>query len=96
MKLNNYCYAVIFLLLIISYYLYSSSDFFQLKCIISNIDGETYCVRERNKLNLAADKLATVNKNMKTIVNSCYKNYPDQDNFPLKPYHETVRLFRMQ
>ena len=44
------------------------------------MDGEKYCVRERNKLSLAADKLANVNKNMKLVVEYCSKNYPNNEN----------------
>ena len=38
------------LLLLLSFYgieIYSESDAFNLKCIISDVDGERYCVRER-------------------------------------------------
>tara|TARA_B100001057_G_C22408367_1_gene778662 strand:+ start:212 stop:697 length:486 start_codon:yes stop_codon:yes gene_type:complete len=44
------------------------------------VDGERYCVRERNKLSLAADKLANVNKNMKLVVEYCSKNFPNNEN----------------
>jgi len=52
---------------------------FQLKCIISDVDGEKYCVRERNKLELAADKLAEVNNNLKSIVKYCGEKFPDNE-----------------
>lgn len=71
---------IIVLIIIVSYRIYYTSDIFQLKCIISDVDGERYCVRERNKLSLAADKLANVNKNMKLVVEYCYKNYPNNEN----------------
>ena len=38
--------------------MYLESDAFNLKCIVSNVDGNKYCVRERAKLQLAADLLA--------------------------------------
>ena len=53
--------------ILISYRIYHNSDLFQLKCIISDVDGEKYCVRDRSKLDLAADKLAGVNKNLRAI-----------------------------
>jgi len=71
--------SIIILILIISYRLYITSDFFQLKCVISDVDGTKYCVRERNKLNGAADKLATVNKNMKQLVQYCKKDFPNDE-----------------
>ena len=48
-------YTMIILILIISYKIYSDSDLFQLKCIISDVNGETYCVRERKNIKQAAD-----------------------------------------
>ena len=60
--------------------MYYSSDLFQLKCIISNVDGETYCVRERAKIQQAADILASVNNNMKSVVDYCVEKYPADPN----------------
>jgi hypothetical protein len=51
-----------------------------LKCIISNVDGKTYCVRERNKLELAADRLAGVNEKMNKLVQHCHEKYPTREN----------------
>lgn len=73
-------YIMISLIVIISYKMYSESDIFHLKCIISDVDGNKYCVRERNKLELAADKLANVNSNMKNLVKHCGENFTNQDN----------------
>ena len=53
---------------------------FNLKCIISGVDGKKYCVRERSKLELAADRLATVNTKMSKLVEHCFKTYPDREN----------------
>ena len=59
--------------------MYYNSDLFQLKCIISDIDGQEYCVRERSKLNLAADHLATVNKHMKSVIKYCVEKFPNEE-----------------
>ena len=80
MKINIIGYAIIFLVLIICLRVYNESDVFNLKCIISDVDGKKYCVRERNKLELAADRLANANKNMQGLVDHCNKEYPDRDN----------------
>lgn len=80
MRINLIGYALVFLVIIICYRIYKDSDMFQLKCVISNVDGNKYCVREREKLSLAADRLATVNQNMKAIVDYCNAEYPDQEN----------------
>ena len=80
MKINIIGYAIIFLILIICLRVYSESDVFNLKCIISDVDGKKYCVRERKKLELAADRLANANNNMKKLVDHCKNEYPDRDN----------------
>lgn len=80
MKINILGYTIIFLVLIIVYRIYKESDYFHLKCIISDVDGNKYCVRERNKLELAADKLANVNIKLKKLVKHVGKKYPDRDN----------------
>ena len=80
MKINYCGYALIILLLYICMKIYQESDVFNLKCIISGVDGKKYCVRERNKLELAADRLATANENMNKLVQHCLKKYPDREN----------------
>ena len=56
MEINILGYTILFFVLVITYRIYKESDYFHLKCIISDVDGNKYCVRERNKLTLAADK----------------------------------------
>ena len=80
MKINWCGYALIVLLLYICLKIYQDSDVFNLKCIISNVDGKKYCVRERNKLELAADRLANVNIKLGKLVDHCYKKYPTREN----------------
>ena len=80
MSLNYLGYALIVLLLYICMKIYQESDVFNLKCIISGVDGKKYCVRERSKLELAADRLATVNTKMGKLVDHCFKTYPDREN----------------
>ena len=80
MKITLIGYALIALIVIVCFRIYQESDTFNLKCIISDVDGNTYCVRERSKLTLAADRLARSNKKMKTIIDSCAKKYPDREN----------------
>ena len=80
MKINLCGYALIVLLLYICIKIYQESDMFNLKCIISGVDGKKYCVRERQKLELAADRLAEVNVKMNELVDYCHKKYPERDN----------------
>jgi DNA topoisomerase VI subunit B len=48
--------------------MYHDSEMFQLRCVISGVDGNEYCVRDRSKVNEAADLLAeTTNKCSKVV-----------------------------
>tara|TARA_Y100000992_G_scaffold302453_1_gene276702 strand:- start:1192 stop:1788 length:597 start_codon:yes stop_codon:yes gene_type:complete len=80
MKTDILGYIIIALIIILSVKLYYDSDLFQLKCIISNKDNNTYCVRERGKINEAADLLAETTVNMKKLVDHVKKKYPDREN----------------
>jgi len=60
--------------------MYFESDAFNLKCIISDVDGNKYCVRERAKLQLAADLLANTTQKLKELVAYLGKTYPERAN----------------
>jgi hypothetical protein len=64
---------ILFLCLIIYY----QSDAFDLKCIIASKDGNRYCVREREKMELAANLLADVTQKMKDTVSFLKEKKPD-------------------
>jgi hypothetical protein len=72
-------YVIIIFVIFIGLKIYSESDAFNLKCIISDVDGERYCVRERSKMSLAADLLATVTQKMKDLVAYTAKKNPDDE-----------------
>jgi hypothetical protein len=76
---NLFFYIVLGFVFYIGLIIYNESDVFGLKCIISDVDGETYCVRERSKLQLAADLLAKVTGNCKNLVDYVSKKYPDNE-----------------
>jgi hypothetical protein len=80
MKFNILGYILITLIAIICIRVYQNSDSFQLNCIVSEVDGNKYCVRERAKLVMAADLLAECTTNMKKLVKHMEQTYPDQDN----------------
>ena len=61
--MNMFGYLMIGFVLLICIKIYNESDMFQLKCIVSDVDQNTYCVRETAKLELVADLLARVNVN---------------------------------
>ena len=80
MNFNILGYVLIALIALICIRVYQNSDAFQLKCVVSEVDGNKYCVRERAKLVMAADLLAQCTVNMKKLVDHMEKTYPDQDN----------------
>jgi hypothetical protein len=67
-KYNILFYIFIAFLLLVCLRIYYESDAFNLKCIIASKDGNRYCVRERAKLELAANLLATVTGNCRKMV----------------------------
>lgn len=80
MKLNTIGYILIFFILVISIKAYNESDFFNLRCIISDIDGRKYCVREREKMEIASDLLAKVTDKMIKLINHLKNKYPNRSN----------------
>ena len=79
---NNNIFNIILVIfiIIVASKLYINSDTFNLRCIISDVNGNKYCVRDRNKLELAADRLAHVNNNLNKLVNHLAKKYPNEKN----------------
>lgn len=73
-------YILIFFILAICVYIYLDTDTFQLKCIVSTVDGNKYCVRERENLQEAADLLASVTEKCKKLVLYMKEKYPDKEN----------------
>jgi hypothetical protein len=78
-KYNILFYVFIALLLFVCLRIYYESDAFQLKCIIASKDGNRYCVRERAKLELAANLLANVTDKCKKMVSYMNEKHPDDD-----------------
>ena len=76
-KHNIFFYVILFFILFICLKIYSESDVFNLKCIVSTVDGNKYCVREREKINDAADLLATVTGKCKDMVKYMKEKHPD-------------------
>lgn len=60
--------------------IYFESDMFHLKCIVSDEDGNTYCVRETPKLELVADLLARTTEKLKQLVAYLKDEYPNREN----------------
>jgi hypothetical protein len=72
-------YIILFSIVVVCLKIYFDSDAFNLTCIVSGVDGNKYCVRERKKLNEAADLLATVTTKCKELVELMHKKYPERE-----------------
>ena len=79
-KLDILGYTVIGFILIVCLYIYFQNKDFELKCIVSTVDGNKYCVRERGKINEAADLLAKITGKCRKLIDYMKEKYPDQDN----------------
>ena len=78
-RLDILAYVMILLIVGLCIYMYLESDAFQLKCIVSTVDGNKYCVRERAKLQEAADLLAKITDKCKSLVEYVAKNNPEDE-----------------
>ena len=79
-KLDFLGYVLIGFIFVICIFIYFRTDDFQLKCIVSGVDGNKYCVRERQQVQAAADLLATATDKCKQLVKYLHEKYPDKDN----------------
>lgn len=72
---------IIFICLIfVALKVYLESDQYNLKCIISNLDGETYCVRDHAMSHKTANLLARVAQKSNQLIQNCLKKHPDNPN----------------
>jgi len=71
-------YAIVIFVIGVCVYIYFQDETFQLKCIVSTVDGNKYCVREREKLQDAADLLASTSEKCKDLVEYCAKTHPEK------------------
>ena len=72
-------YFIILFVIALSYKIYTESDIFNLVCIISDVDKQKYCVRDRKQKKEAVNLLATVVKKLRLFVKYLKKKYPDSE-----------------
>lgn len=78
-KETIFTYIIIGFVLFICYKFYSESSYFQLKCVISDVNGKKYCLREREKIDEASDLLAKVEQRCKKLVKYMEEKYPNKE-----------------
>jgi len=80
-KLDIIGYVIIIGILFVCVYTYlDNMDSFDLKCVVSTVDGEKYCVRDRKQVQKAVDLLARVTEKCKALVKYMGAKYPEQEN----------------
>ena len=79
-KYDTLGYFLIGLVVVVCIVMYfRNSDEFLLKCVVSTVDGDKYCVRERSRIQEAADLLAEVTEKCRTLVEYIGNKYPADD-----------------
>ena len=96
-KHSTFFYIFLGFVLFLCLVIYYQSDAYDLKCIIASSDGNRYCVRERVKMELAANLLAEVTQKMKDMVSYLKEKHPEDErtkllvqNFNPKKISETL------
>ena len=72
-------YILVGFILVMCLKIYYESDVFNLKCVIASKDGNRYCVREREKINDAANLLAEATKKCKDLVSYMEKTHKNDE-----------------
>lgn len=79
-RINGFGIILVVFVVGIMLKIYLESDAFNLKCIVSSVDGNKYCVRESAKIQETADLLAKVTTKLKRLVDIAHKTYPNKEN----------------
>ena len=77
--MESLCFILIIFILFVSIKMFFDSDIYNLKCIISSVDGNKYCVRERKNIHKVANLLAKVTGKMKKLVNIVSDKYSSNE-----------------
>jgi hypothetical protein len=72
-------YLVIILIVCYFIKIYKETRSSDLKCILSDVDGQKYCVRERSKIKEAANLLASTTQKCKELVEYVKKKHPNNE-----------------
>ena len=80
MKLNMCGFILILFIILIALKMYYESDVFNLRCIVSTVDGKKYCVRERKNVQKASNLLARTTESIEYLVENVGQRYSNRDN----------------
>jgi hypothetical protein len=79
-RINMFGFIIMLFIFLIALKMYYESDEFNLRCIVSTIDGKKYCVRERNNIQNASNLLARTTEKLEYLVENVGQRYPDREN----------------
>lgn len=79
-RINMFGFIIILFIFLIALKMYYDSDEFNLRCIVSTVDGKKYCVRERNNIQNASNLLARTTEKLEYLVENVGQRYPDREN----------------
>ena len=73
-------FIIILFIILVALKMYYDSDVFNLRCIVSTVDGKKYCVRERNNIQKASNLLARTTEKLEYLVENVGQRYPKREN----------------
>ena len=79
-RINMFGFIIILFIILVALKMYYDSDVFNLRCIVSTIDGKKYCVRERNNIQKASNLLARTTEKLEYLVENVGQRYPKREN----------------
>ena len=79
-RMNMFGLIIILFIILIALKMYSDSDEFNLRCIVSTVDGKKYCVRERDNIQKASNLLARTTEKLGYLVENVGQRFPDRKN----------------
>ena len=79
-QINMFGFIIILFIILVALKMYYDSDVFNLRCIVSTIDGKKYCVRERDNIQKASNLLARTTEKLEYLVENVGQRYPKREN----------------
>jgi predicted metal-dependent hydrolase len=79
-RINMFGFVIILFVILVGLRIYYESDVFNLRCIVSTVDGKKYCVRERSNITKASNLLARTTEKLEYLVENLGQRYPDREN----------------
>lgn len=79
-RINMFGFIMILFIILIALKVYMDSDIYNLRCIVSTVNGKKYCVRERKNIQKASNLLAKTTEKLDDLVEHMAKKYPTREN----------------